>query len=316
MCGLRSGLRPRPAPVCQSGGVPRLSVLMPARNAERTIGEALTSTLRAMPRDAELIVLDDASSDRTLEIASSTGDSRVVVDSVAQNLGVALAAERLLASARGELIARMDSDDVCLPGRFRAEIAQVDRGTDIVFSMYQRIGRGTIRRPVPPIRFGPEAARLALLIDCPYPHSTSLGRADVLRAAGGYRAGAIAEDFDLWLRAAANGASMVRLGRPTVLIRKSATQVTAAEGWRESLAYDPVLEASYQELTRAVWGTRETPWFRELAFTRDGPLTAEGRALLEPFVRRFLDGLSGLGLVERAYLRRRATQELGWRADS
>ena len=287
---------------------------MPARNAERTIGEALTSTLRAMPRDAELIVLDDASSDATLEIASSTGDPRVVVDSVTENLGVALAAERLLAAATGEFVARMDSDDVCLRGRFRAELAELARGTDIVFSTYQRIGRGTLRRPVPPVRFGREAARLALLIDCPYPHSTSIGRADALRAAGGYRAGAIAEDFDLWLRAAANGATMVRLGRPTVLIRKSDTQVTAAQGWRESLAYDPVLERSYQELTNVVWGTRETPWFPQLAFTRDGPMSPEGRAAMEPFIERFLGSLSGLGWLERRYLQRRARQELGWRS--
>ena len=286
---------------------------MPARNAERTIGSALTTTLRDLPRDAELIVLDDASSDRTLEIASSTGDPRVKVDSVAQNLGVALAAERLLEAASGELIARMDSDDVCLRGRFRSELAAIDRGADLVFSMFQVIGAGP-RRPVPPIRFGPAAAQLALLIDCPYPHSTSLGRADVLRAAGGYREGAIAEDYDLWLRAAANGATMVRLGRPTVLIRKSATQVTAALGWRESLAYDPVLERSYQELTSVVWGTRETPWFRELAFTRDGPLTPESRATVEPFIERFLGSLTGLSPIERWYLGRRARQELGWRS--
>ena len=293
--------------------MPRLSVLMPARNAERTIAEALRTTLRAMPKDAELIVLDDASSDRTLELASSTGDSRVRVESSPTQLGVALAAERLLATASGELIARMDSDDVCLRGRFRAELAAIERGTDLVFSTFQVIGAGP-RRPVPPIGFGHAAARLALLLDCPYPHSTSLGRASALRAAGGYRAGAIAEDFDLWLRAAANGATMVRLARPTVLIRKSATQVTAAEGWRESLAYDPVLERSYQGLTDAVWGTRETPWFRELAFTRDGPLSPAGRAALEPFIERFLDSISGLPPVERWYLRRRARQELGWRS--
>jgi len=293
--------------------VPRLSVLMPARNAELTIGEALKTTLRDLPRDAELIVLDDASTDSTRELASSTGDARVRVDSVTERLGVALAAERLLEAASGEYIARMDSDDVCLPGRFRAELAAIERGNDLVFSTFQVIGGG-LRRPVPPIGFGHEAARLALLIDCPYPHSTSLGRASALRAAGGYRAGAIAEDFDLWLRAAANGARMVRLARPTVLIRKSATQVTAAIGWRESLAYDPVLERSYQELTSLVWGTRETPWFPELAFTRDGPLSAAGRAALEPFVTRFLDSLSGLTPVERWYLGRRARQELGWRS--
>lgn len=286
---------------------------MPARNAQRTIGEALRTTLRDMPKDAELIVLDDASTDSTLELASSTGDPRVRVESSPTQLGVALAAERLLETASGEYIARMDSDDVCLRGRFRAELTAVERGADLVFSTFQVIGGG-VRRPVPPIGFGPEAARLALLIDCPYPHSTSLGRASALRAAGGYRAGAIAEDFDLWLRAAANEARMVRLARPTVLIRKSPTQVTAALGWRESLAYDPVLERSYQELTNLVWGTRETPWFPELAFTRDGPLSSSGRGALEPFVERFLGSLSGLRPLERWYLGRRARQELGWRS--
>ena len=286
---------------------------MPARNAQRTIGEALRTTLRDMPKDAELIVLDDASTDSTLELASSTGDPRVRVESSPTQLGVALAAERLLEAASGEYIARMDSDDVCLRGRFRTELAAVERGADLVFSTFQVIGGG-VRRPVPPIGFGPDAARLALLIDCPYPHSTSLGRASALRAAGGYRAGAIAEDFDLWLRAAANGARMVRLARPTVLIRKSPTQVTAALGWRESLAYDPVLERSYQELTNLVWGTRETPWFPELAFTRDGPLSSSGRGALEPFVERFLGSLSGLRPLERWYLGRRARQELGWRS--
>lgn len=293
--------------------MPRLSVLMPARNAHRTIGEALSTTLRDMPRDSELIVLDDASTDNTFELASSTGDPRVRVESSPTQLGVALAAERLLESASGEYIARMDSDDVCLPGRFRAELAAIERGNDLVFSTFQVIGGG-VRRPVPPIGFGARAARLALLLDCPYPHSTSLGRASALRAAGGYRAGAIAEDFDLWLRAAANGATMVRLARPTVLIRKSPTQVTAALGWRESLAYDPVLERSYQELTHLVWGTRETPWFPELAFTRDGPLSVDGRAALEPFVARFLESLHGLPPLERWYLARRARQELGWRS--
>jgi len=286
---------------------------MPARNAERTIGDALTSTLRAMPRDAELIVLDDASGDRTPEIASSTGDPRVEVVSVTERLGVVRAAGTLLERATGELVARMDADDICLPWRFRAELAAIERGSDIVFSSFQIIGDG-LRRPALPVGFGAAAARLAMLIDCPFPHSTMLGRTDVLRTAGGYRPDAVGEDYDLWLRAAARGARLARLARPTVLLRKSATQVTAGAGWRESLARDALLQDSYREFTHTVWGTRETPWFAELAFARTGALTAEGRAALEPFVVRFLGSLSGLRPGERWYLGRRARQELGWRA--
>ena len=107
---------------------------------------------------------------------------------------------------------------------------------------------------------------------------------------------------------------MVRLARPTVMIRTIEGQVSGALGWRESLAYDPVLERSYQELTNLVWGTRETPWFRELAFTRDGPLSPAGRAELAPFIERFLSSLTGLPPLQRWYLGRRARQELGWRS--
>ncbi|MGV8895098.1 MAG: glycosyltransferase family 2 protein [Rhodoglobus sp.] len=293
--------------------MPRLSVLMPARNSSATIRLAVVSTLRAMPPDSELLVLDDASTDDTAAIAASTGDPRVTVIPGGTQRGVALAGQYLLSRASGEFVARMDSDDVCLPGRFRAQLAAIDQGADVVFSTYQMIGGG-LRKPVPPITFGPDAAAAALLVDCPYPHSTMLARSDALRDAGGYQPSAIAEDYDLWLRAAANGSVMRRLARPTVLIRVSATQVSGAAGWRESLATDPTLQRSYQALVQRLWGTDSMPWFPELAFTRSGPLTAHGRELLDPFVHRFTASLDALAPLERWSLSRRARQELGKRA--
>lgn len=286
---------------------------MPARNSERTIRRALSSTLRDLPADAEVIVLDDASTDSTAAIARGLDDSRVRVIRSDVNLGVNLAGERLLAEARGDLVARMDSDDVCLPGRFRASVRAVERGADLVFSTFQVIGAG-LRKPVPPIGFSPQAARLALLLDCPYPHSTSLGRTEVLRAAGGYRAGSASEDYDLWLRAAAHGARMTRLARPTILLRVTPGSVSSTPGWREGLSTDADLENSYRDLVESVWGTRETPWFRHLAFGRPGALSPEGRALLEPFVERYVETISALPPGQRWYLTRRARQELGSRS--
>jgi glycosyltransferase involved in cell wall biosynthesis len=67
--------------------VPRLSVLVPARNAADTIESALRSTLRALPDDAEVLVLDDASSDRTPELVRGIGDRRVKLTVAPENLG-------------------------------------------------------------------------------------------------------------------------------------------------------------------------------------------------------------------------------------
>ncbi|MEO8093706.1 MAG: glycosyltransferase family A protein [Pseudolysinimonas sp.] len=297
--------------------MPRLSVLIPAFNASGTIESALKSTLRALPADSEVLVLDDASSDGTAELVRGIGDARIQLTVAPQNLGVAGALAVLLDQARGEVVARLDADDVCLPGRFTAQLAALDRGTagqrpDLVFSTFQVIGAG-LRMPALPVPFGPEAGRLALLLDCPYPHSTALARRKALLDVGGYRP-AVAEDYDLWLRAAAAGSRIVRLGRATILLRVSSTQLTADPRYRVRLAADETVAASYRALARELWGVDDTPWLRELAFLRQGPLTPVGKSLLEPFIHRFVASLDHLGALERWYLRRRAVQELGFRA--
>lgn len=291
-----------------------LSVLIPARNAEGTVGAALRSTLRALPDDAEVLVLDDASTDRTGEVVRSLGDRRIRLLVAEQNLGIARGLELLLGEARGDVVARMDADDVCLPGRFRAQLRALERGADLVFSTFQVIGAG-LRLPALPVPFGAEAGRLALLLDCPYPHSTALARREQLRDVGGYRP-SVAEDYDLWLRAAAAGARVVRLGRPGILLRVSATQITADPAYRGRLAGDELVAGSYARLARTLLGVDETPWLRDLSFLRQGPLTGVGQGLLEPFIHRFVTSLRapGVGALERWYLERRARQELTVRA--
>jgi glycosyltransferase involved in cell wall biosynthesis len=292
--------------------VPRLSVLIPARNAADTIESALRSTLRALPDDAEILVLDDASNDRTPELVRGIRDRRVKLTTAPENLGVAKALAQLLDQAEGEFVARMDADDVCLPGRLTAQLAAIDRGADLVFSTFQVVGAG-LRLPALPVPFGQQAGRIALLLDNPYPHSTAFARRSALVDAGGYRA-SVAEDYDLWLRAAASGARIVRLGRPGILLRVSAGQITADPGYRDRLAADQLVAESYRALAHDLWGVDETPWLRELSFLRTRPLSPVGKGLLEPFIHRFVASLRDLSGLERWYLSRRARQELGFRA--
>jgi hypothetical protein len=205
----------------------------------------------------------------------------------------------------------MDADDVCLPARFSGQLAAIGSGADLVFSTFQVVGAG-LKLPALPVPFGPRAGALALLLDNPYPHSTALARRRTLVDVGGYRA-SVAEDYDLWLRAATSGARIVRLGRPGILLRVGAGQITADPGYRERLAADQLVAESYRGLARHLWGVEATPWLRELSFLRTGPLGAVGKGLLEPFIHRFVASLRDLGGLERWYLGRRARQELGFR---
>lgn len=92
---------------------PLISVVMPAYNAERHIGEAVASVLAQSCADWELIIVDDCSRDRTAEIADKYGalDSRVFVIHAEANMGVLLARAAGVEMARGEWIAFLDADD-------------------------------------------------------------------------------------------------------------------------------------------------------------------------------------------------------------
>src|ERR1700754_2088364 len=94
--------------------VPKITVLMPAYNAGKYIGEAIESVLEQTFTDFELLIVNDGSTDNTAAIIQSFTDPRIVL--IQQpNLGVAAALNNGLKHARAEYIARFDADDICYP---------------------------------------------------------------------------------------------------------------------------------------------------------------------------------------------------------
>jgi len=94
-----------------------VSVVMPAYNSEKYIGDAISSVLKQTYPFFELIIVDDGSTDRTREIVSSFSDERIVLLTHEKNRGVAEARNTALKKARGKWVALIDSDDVWLPER-------------------------------------------------------------------------------------------------------------------------------------------------------------------------------------------------------
>ena len=102
---------------------PRVSVVLPVYNAERYLDEALRSVLGQTFEDFECLVIDDGSTDSTPELIQSfaRGDRRVRPLRLAHS-GIVEALNIGLQSARGQLLARMDADDVCRPHRFARQV--------------------------------------------------------------------------------------------------------------------------------------------------------------------------------------------------
>lgn len=113
---------------------PLISVLMPAYNAEKYIKEAIESILNQTFSNFEFIIIDDGSIDATEEIIKSFKDSRIVYIKNEKNLGLIKTLNKGISIARGEFIARMDSDDISMPQRFelQLDVFKKYKGVDIV----------------------------------------------------------------------------------------------------------------------------------------------------------------------------------------
>ena len=100
-----------------------ISVVMAARNAEKYIHESLSSLLRQTHQNLEIIVVDDYSTDSTVDIVNSFRDSRISVVALAEHTGQAGALGVGVAQSSGTWIARQDADDVSQPIRFALQLA-------------------------------------------------------------------------------------------------------------------------------------------------------------------------------------------------
>ena len=182
---------------------PLVSVVLAARDAERTIEVAVASVLGQTERDLELVVVDDGSADATGNLVRALDDPRVRVVRNDEPLGLAAALNVGLDHASGAYVARMDADDIALPRWLETTLARRRRsGSAVVGSAMidldadGRLG-GVHRMPE-----GARAVRWVALFSSPFFHSTVVIDRAVLDEHGlRYDASfGESEDFDLWAR--------------------------------------------------------------------------------------------------------------------
>jgi GT2 family glycosyltransferase len=207
-------------------GSPRVSVLLPVRDGEAHLEQAVRSILAQTYRSLELIAVDDGSRDRTGEILRALGedDPRVTTIST-EPRGIIPALETARSRARGELLARMDADDVSHPERLAKQVGLMDAAPDVVLcgtqvEYFPRRGlKDGARRYESWLNSTHDHRDIEreLFVECPLAHPTFLLRAEALENAGGYRDRGWPEDYDLVLRLWRAGG---RFGRvPEVLLR-------------------------------------------------------------------------------------------------
>ena len=108
---------------------PSVTVVIPAYNTERYIGDAIDSVLAQNYPNSEIIVIDDGSTDATVDIVRGYGDRVGLITQ--RNQGAAAARNAGLDAAQSEYVAFLDSDDCWLPGKLDTQIAYLEAHPDI-----------------------------------------------------------------------------------------------------------------------------------------------------------------------------------------
>ncbi len=229
---------------------PTLSVLLPFRNAAATLGDALDSTLRDLPKDSEIICVNDGSSDDSLAVVRARADPRVRVLQT-PGLGIAGALELARAASSAPLLGRMDADDISLPGRFSRQLHRMraPEAPAICATEIRLIGEGIsegMRRYVRwqnSLRDAEDHAR-ELFIETPLCHPSVVFSARAIEEIGGYQDGPFWEDYELWLRADHHGRKLEKLPFVGLEWRYSSQQTTFQDA-RKSESSVRALKARY-----------------------------------------------------------------------
>ncbi len=219
--------------------VPPLSVVMPVRNGEPFLSVAIQSVLSQTYSDFEFIIVDDGSSDETPSILRgfASADSRIRLFKTSGE-GIVAALNLAIEMARGDFVARMDSDDIALPERFAIQTEALQSRPDHVAIGSNAIvidssGRDTGAKLVPTESF---PATAELLQRNTFLHPTIMMRRAAVVSVGLYRSACIyAEDYDLWLRLAEIG-EMENMREPLLRFRMHAHQTSKTRRLKQRAA--------------------------------------------------------------------------------
>lgn len=176
-----------------------ISVIMPVFNEEKYIKSAIDSILSQSITNFEFIIIDDASTDKSLQIINTYVDSRIILIENKYNIGNYASRNKGLKVACGQYICIMDADDIAYPQRFEIQYAYLEKNLSIsalgTFYDYQKEGNTRFSL------FSHEEIMIALLYNNCILHSSLMIRSSMMKKCKGYdEKFYYSSDYDLMCR--------------------------------------------------------------------------------------------------------------------
>ena len=216
----------------------KLSILLPIYNAAPFLEQCLDSLARQTFDDFEIVAVDDGSTDESADILEQRthSEQRLRVLSC-DHRGLIETLNAGLEKCRGELVARIDADDIAHPRRLGLQVAALEApdGPDVVSSLVahfprQSLGEGfRIYEQWLNSLVNHEDIFRERFIESPLPHPSVMLRRRDLADIGGYRDAGWPEDYDLWLRLAAAGKTFGKVPQVLCLWRHHEGRLTRSD---------------------------------------------------------------------------------------
>jgi glycosyltransferase involved in cell wall biosynthesis len=213
-----------------SAAAPRVSVVIPTYNRARCLAEAVDSVLAQEEAEVELIVVDDGSTDGTAHMLAGYGEAIRVLRQ--ENRGVSAARNAGIAAAQAELLAFLDSDDVWLPGKLRAQVDFFAARPEALICQTEELWVKNGRRVNPGRRHRKRGGMIfeASLELCLVSPSAVMTRRELFERVGRFDEGLPAcEDYDLWLRVSRR--FPVHLIEAALIVKRGGHPDQLSRGW-------------------------------------------------------------------------------------
>lgn len=213
---------------------PKITILMPAYNAEVYIKEAIGSVLQQNFSDFELLIIDDGSTDLTEQIIRSFSDHRIRLIKQVHS-GIVSALNRGLQESKSAYIARFDADDICLPERLEKQFTFLQANAKHVICGGEAeyiSSDGEHLFNFKCVAYNHESLISTMQTQCPFIHSSVMYRKEEVLKAGAYSDGAHGfEDHLLWTKLSGHG-YFANLADQLIKVRFNSASVTIDEKWR------------------------------------------------------------------------------------
>jgi len=261
----------------------KVSVVMPVYNAEGTVLQALESLRAQSFQPLEIIMVNDGSTDGTMELLHRQPDIMLLDHS---HRGIAPALNDGLAAARGDYIARMDADDLCHPERIELQAAFLNVFSEIGI-VGCRVGFGGDREKQAGYaahvdwineQIEPDDIALNRFVESPLAHPSVMFRRGLFEQFGAYRDGPFPEDYELWLRWMANGVKAGKVDEELVTWNDPPGRLSRTD---ERYSIDAFYETKAEYLFQ--WLKKNNPHHPDVIVWGAGRVTRKRVAILESY---------------------------------